>query len=305
MKTIDHPYQNLSGGQWLRGNLHAHTTRSDGSRSPQAVIDDYANRGYAFLMIADHDLLTTEADYRQWDARGMILIPGNEITANGPHLLHVGADRLVSPSRQRQQAFLDILAADALARSHGEAGSFAIVNHPNWLCWHENPESATLAQLREWVGYAGIEIYNGTIGGLNGSSYATDKWDLLLSANIRLWGFANDDSHHATEDVGLGWNMAYVQEPGVKGVVEALRNGRFYASTGVVIENIHVEGTTIRVETSNAQRIAAIRDIGVRIAVSDQPVLEITVPDKAKYIRFECWGTGEQMAWTQPFYITA
>ena len=40
---------------WLKGNLHAHTTESDGSRPPQEVVDDYAARGYDFLMISDHD----------------------------------------------------------------------------------------------------------------------------------------------------------------------------------------------------------------------------------------------------------
>ena len=32
---IEHPYQNLSGGRWLVGNLHTHTTASDGERDHQ------------------------------------------------------------------------------------------------------------------------------------------------------------------------------------------------------------------------------------------------------------------------------
>ena len=32
---LDHPYRGLTGGQWLRGNMHTHTTQSDGAKPPQ------------------------------------------------------------------------------------------------------------------------------------------------------------------------------------------------------------------------------------------------------------------------------
>ena len=38
----------------LRGNLHAHTTYSDGVRSPAALVEEYERRGYDFLAITDH-----------------------------------------------------------------------------------------------------------------------------------------------------------------------------------------------------------------------------------------------------------
>ena len=61
---------------WYRGNLHTHTTRSDGKREPQVVVDDYAERGYDFLMISDHDLVT---DPRELNPRGMVLIFMNRL----------------------------------------------------------------------------------------------------------------------------------------------------------------------------------------------------------------------------------
>ncbi len=76
---LSHPYRNLSGGEWLKGNLHAHTTRSDGRADPQTVIDTYAALGHDFLMLADHEVLTSAAQYRQWEHHGLILIPGVEI----------------------------------------------------------------------------------------------------------------------------------------------------------------------------------------------------------------------------------
>lgn len=286
---LDHPYTETAGGRWVRGNLHTHTTRSDGARPAQAVIDDYAERGYGFLMLSDHDTYSSPEDVAQWDARGMILIDGNEITAGGPHLLHVHADRRIEPHAERQRVI------DAVAATRG----FTIVNHPNW---EERFDHCPLAKLREWRGYAGLEIYNGTIGRLHGSPYATNKWDQLLAEGRRVWGFANDDSHLPAEDVELGWNAAYVTEPTAAGVAAALRAGRFYCSTGVEISAIAVNGRQIRVETRNARRIVTLREVGTRFAVVDGDTIEVEYPEGARYVRFECWGDGEQFAWTQPFW---
>jgi hypothetical protein len=289
---IDHPYANLTGGSWLRGNLHAHTTRSDGARPQQAVIDDYAARGYDFLMLSDHDVYTSPQDYAALDAKGLVLIPGNEISRDGVHLLHVNADRLVEPHPDRQKLIDDIRAG----------GGFAIVNHPNW---HQNWDHCPQELLERWTGYAGIEIFNGVIGRLEGSQYATDRWDRLLSRGRRVWGYANDDSHIAPQDVELGWNMVYVRQRSVGAIVESLANGRSYCSTGVVITRIDVEGSRILIETENADRIVASGFAQRRIAVMDAPRIELAAPKDTPYVRFECWGRGERFAWTQPFYVEA
>jgi len=38
----------------LRGNLHAHTTFSDGVRTPEGLVGEYERLGYDFLAITDH-----------------------------------------------------------------------------------------------------------------------------------------------------------------------------------------------------------------------------------------------------------
>ena len=289
MPSLDHPYRSLTGGQLLRGNLHTHTTATDGKHTLQRIISDYAQLGHGFLMISDHDVYTSTTDYRRCDGKGLVLIPGNEVTANGPHLLHVGAARRVAPSALRQQAINDINASKG----------FAVVNHPNWT---DNFDHCPVARMREWVGYVGMEIYNGVIGRLKGSPYATNKWDILLTEGRRLWGFANDDCHFGGWDQGLGWNVAYVKRRTAAGVVEALGAGRFYASTGVEIESIQVRRRRIRIQTTNARRIVALGPSGARLAVSDAPDIDYEVSGGTRYVRFECWGDGESFAWTQPFF---
>ncbi len=289
MPRIDHPYRNLTNGHWLRGNLHTHTTNTDGENRPQAVIRKYAKLGHDFLAISDHDILTAAKDYRKWDDKGMIMMPGNEISANGPHILHVAPDGFVEPSAPRQ------LVIDRVAAGAG----LAVIAHPNWLSEFDGTK---ITQMQEWVGYHGLEIYNGLINRLQGSPYCTNKWDLMLSQGRRLWGFANDDSHNDS-DIGNGWNVVCARERSVSGIREALKAGRFYASSGVEISRIAVRGSRVTIETENARRIVGVSSLGRRVAIADDSAITVDVEDHWQYVRFECWGDGEQFAWTQPFWV--
>lgn len=291
MLRLDHPYQDLAGGAWLRGNLHTHTTRSDGQRDPQAVIDDYAARGYQFLMISDHDKFASAEFLAGFEPRGMVLLPGNEVTSKGPHMLQIGGTSQLDPDGDRQVV---ITAGNA-------QGALIVANHPRWFPRYNH---CSQELLEGWQNYVGLEIYNGVIGRLDGSPYAVDNWDMLLATGRRLWGFATDDSHKADGDVGLGWVMVYTADRSVAGIMQAMQAGRFYSSTGVIIKDIRVTGNRIAIETENADRIIALRDTARRFKISDGPRLELEITDEfAKYVRFECYGKGEGMAWTQPFFV--
>jgi predicted metal-dependent phosphoesterase TrpH len=41
-------------GKWYKGNLHTHTTNSDGAWSSDRVVDEYVSNGYDFLFVTDH-----------------------------------------------------------------------------------------------------------------------------------------------------------------------------------------------------------------------------------------------------------
>ena len=77
------------------------------------------------------------------------------------------------------------------------------------------------------------------------------------------------------------------------------------ASTGVAINAIEVSGETIRIRTQNAQRIVALADFGLRLDAVDGESMDFHLRNylPVHYVRFECWGSGENMAWTQPFFV--
>ena len=45
-------------GIWLKGNLHGHSTVSDGKLSPQKIFEGYHRRGYDFYSLTDHNIYT-------------------------------------------------------------------------------------------------------------------------------------------------------------------------------------------------------------------------------------------------------
>jgi len=283
---FDNPYHGVDWARGLRGNLHAHSTQSDGDAAPEAVVAAYRTLGYDFLMLSDHDLYTPEALHAQWPTHGMTMLPGCEVTQYGPHLLQVGGTRAATPVKDRQQVVDEILAD----------GGLAIMNHPNWL--HKDSEHLPQQTLAALQHYTGIEIYTGVINRLEGSAYAFDRWDRILSRGKNIWGFANDDAHRLDE-IGLGWNIAFAESKSPADIITALRHGRFYSSTGVTIADIHVTGDQISITSPEADRIVAIGEWGHRLAVVDATTLTLTMPTTG-YVRFECWGHGERFAWSQP-----
>lgn len=291
------PYED--GGTWLRGNLHAHSTASDGARSPERVVEHYAAEGYDFLALSDHDTFVDPADYRE-DTE-MVLVPAVEVSDGGPHTLHVGANEAVTPHADRQRV------VDAVAATDG----FAVPAHPNWQSAFAHWPHEDLADV---TGYAGIEIYNGLIEQHPGAAVATDRWDRLLSAGRRVWGFANDDAHRAWE-VARGWNVVQAAERTPAAILDALAAGRFYASTGVTVRTVEVDGAEIRVETDDAECIRLVSDYGVVHRSVEGSAATFSVPEDlvhdyperdigaATYVRVECHGRGTERAWLQPAFI--
>ena len=59
----------VTSGGFLKGNLHTHSTRSDGAKSPEQVCDLYKDAGYDFLALTDHFL--ERYGFPVVDTRGM------------------------------------------------------------------------------------------------------------------------------------------------------------------------------------------------------------------------------------------
>ena len=99
-------------GDWYKGNLHTHTTVSDGALSPQETIRIYAEEDYDFLALTDHDAVV---DYDGLDAHGMTLITGCELDGGrgelgqDMHVVALGLD--AAPQLPDSYDFTELVAA--------------------------------------------------------------------------------------------------------------------------------------------------------------------------------------------------
>lgn len=285
---LESPYDANPDSLWLRGSLHAHTSRSDGGATMQELVRAYAGKGHDFLAVSDHDVAS---DYEGIDACGLTLLHGCEVSAGGAHILQVGGKGRPDPVADRL-CVLDAIRA---------AGGFAVLNHPNWGPDFDHYPFALLVQHVSRA--VGIEICNATVRGGPGHHVATDKWDRLLSRGLWTWGFANDDAHSIV-GIDQAWNMVQARDRSPGAILDALRAGRFYASTGVRIAAIRTEGARLLIEAPDAQAILVVTSFGRQVHRVAGSRLEFEVTDgDMPYLRVECVGQAGCMAWTQPFRV--
>ena len=78
------------GGQPPRFDLHIHTTASDGTDSPEAVVALAAEKGFSIIAITDHDTLRGVPEaVAAGEKYGVRVIGGVEISAGGQTEVHV------------------------------------------------------------------------------------------------------------------------------------------------------------------------------------------------------------------------
>lgn len=290
--------------RWLRGNHHGHSTVSDGIDEPLVITAAYEAEGYHYFALAEHDCLLKPEELQPHTA--MTILPAVEVTSRyNQTLVYLGADREL-PARE-------LTPREIMEQVH-EAGGLFVFDHPNW---QPRPDYATDELLDSMEGLRGMEIYCGVIERLPGQARATDRWDRLLSKGWRLFGHGTDDQHES-RDQFVAWNCVQWpmdEAPSPEGIIEALKTGRFYASTGVAIDSVGVDedGASVLVE-SDADEIHWIIRGGVivkkvrggksRLSMDELARLAgLDDPKEGIYLRAECLGNGNKCAWTQPFWI--
>jgi hypothetical protein len=229
------------GGVWLRCQLHAHTTNSDGDPTPEALCAHYADAGFDVLAITDHWHVTDHFH------EGLVVIPSSELSCRAPvpsgeaEALALGAAELPD----KREPFDDI---EAMARWIGDHGGVPFLCHPYW-------SGLGLDDVLGAPSLAGIEIWNGSSELQQGNGLSTVHWDDVLQTGRLLSGLATDDCHSPGEDSGLGWTWVLAEERSREAVLDALRRGRFYGSAGPDLREVEVSGDAIVVHSSPARSV--------------------------------------------------
>jgi hypothetical protein len=229
-------------GRWFKGQLHVHSTASDGELAPESVLDWYRKRGYHFVARTDHDVLSEPRTM----AGDFITLSGIEVQGMDPAagLFHlVGLGTRLPPDLGGSTT----LSMQETVHRLRDAGALVSIAHPYW--------SGQMS--KDLIGVEGcfaLEVYNGGCEVLDCKGLSTVHWDDLLAAGCRLWGLAVDDAHWrpGPVDAGLGWVWVKASALTQGAILSALEQGHFYASSGPQIEDVAVEGDLVVVRCSPA-----------------------------------------------------
>lgn len=252
---------------WYRGNLHCHSTRSDGNASPTAVAGYYKKLGMDFVALADHNRLTPPADYRDTISSTFIGIPCSEYTgAHHCHVLAVDAQTAVHPDENSDTASAASVLRDGITRTRN-AGGVPVLCHPCWKWAYAHTSILALQDVRHFEVFNAARDCNSYPIGATSAPEAI--WDQVLSAGVRFYGVGVDDAHwHGSAEEaarsphhlalgGTGWSVIKAPELSGKAIRAAFESGHFYASTGVDISLYRVtsEGISIGVRPWSQERV--------------------------------------------------
>jgi hypothetical protein len=240
-------------GSWLRCALHTHTTNSDGELPPETLVRHYDWAGFDVLAITDHWVRTEVPSTER-----TIVIPSTELDAYADgavaHVLAlgVGADPV-----QPEGDFDDL---DATVRWVLANGGVPYIAHTYW-------SGLRAEDFESCQGLVGLEVYNAGCELEIGRGFAGMHWDEVLDRRRPFFAIAVDDSHHPGFDSSFGWVWARCAERSAAAVLEALRRGAFYSSTGPEIHSLELadDGVVVRCSPARSVTMVGARCAGSRV----------------------------------------
>ena len=229
--------------QW-KGNLHMHTTASDGRLTPADAIRLYRDHGYDFVAITDHDTVAcpTHTD------GGMLILSGIELAYELPgeelHILGLHIPQGIEPRVENR--FGPQYAIDEIRASGGRA----VVAHPAWSLL----SPGTLSGLRN---VSAAEVYN-TMSTLPRNCLRADAATLLDVAAAHGSVFplvAVDDAHFYDGEHCQSYVMVQAEALTPEAILAALDTRRFYASQGPQIHSLRVAQGRMTIDCSPVDTI--------------------------------------------------
>jgi hypothetical protein len=292
-------------GRFYKGNLHTHSTRSDGHLEPEEVCRRYRERGYDFLCLSDHFMdrysypIVDTSGYR---TNSFTTILGAEChapkTETGElwHILAVGLPIDFAPNGADETG-------PQLAQRCLDAGAFVTLPHPEWY-------GLTAADAASIPNAHAVEVYNHTSQVRHARGGGGYFLDALLTGGRRINAVAADDVHWVVpddpeRDAFGGWVMVKAAANEPEALVAALKAGHYYSTQGPTIEHLAIEGDEIVVSCSPAQQIMLVGrgsksewTQGVSRTTVRFPLTKFA----GDWCRVMVMDTAGKLAWSNPIY---
>ena len=300
-------------GRFWRGNLHTHSTLSDGALKPEDVVEAYKRTGYDFLQLSDHFLGRFDwpiADTRNLRSNDFTTLIGAEVHAMATsageywHIVATGLPLDFPPAEPDETG--PMLAARAR-----EAGAFVTMAHPSW-------SQLTIEDGRSLAAAHAVEVYNHTCAVLTDRGDGFYLLDQLCNEDRRLMAVVGDDAHFHSGDLDAFGAYVMVKSESLdpEALLGALKAGKFYSSQGPRIHNIEITRKDVRVECTPVNTIAVVTGASAAVSRVGRGLTDVTI----EYAEARKWAwselppikwfrivviDGPRRAWTNPIWVDA
>lgn len=296
--AIENPFQ--IPGNWYKGNLHLHTSASDGTYAAEAHIRGYREMGYDFLAVTDHHIVVT--DFERPAGDDFLVLSGMEVDVRDAY--HGKNYHFVVPEAKALPPISKGMAPQEVLNMIRESGGMAILAHPYW-------SGLTLADMLAVEGYIGLEIFNTVCEREIARGLSRVHWDNLLEAGRTPLGFATDDAHcnrTYTSEVFQGWIMVKAPRLEEESILESIERGCFYSSCGPSIRKVEIQDGVVRVSSSPVLTMNFVcnHGRGRQICARYGDTLtegEYALRGSETYVRVECIDSLGRAAWSNPFRL--
>lgn len=237
---------------WYRGELHAHSSHSDGYHSPAKLAQFAKTADLDFLAITDHNRIDAYIQLSQ--TPDFLIVPGIEITLQNGHFNIYGLTRWYKWMENICIGLNTIklsgkypTTTELMRRTAGQ-GLLNSINHPFRVPFNWRDEATELSHVHC------LEIWNkpDAPDPNRTNPKAIKLWTKMLNAGYRLTAVGGSDHHvmelrpgevRATERLGWPRNYVYVEELSAAAILDSLRQHRVYVSMGPTVNfQAHLNG---------------------------------------------------------------
>ncbi len=247
----------------LKGDLHSHSIRSDGSRDPASQAGYYREHGYDFVALTDHNRFFPGGEIDEaYDGvnTGLVRIPGEEVhSPTSPvHIVAVGGKKSVAEiythDRENYEAqiseYMEKVPEDIpeafksryakvmwATDSIHKAGGLAIFPHPFWRPKSSNTYNVTAEYARILLSSGMFDAYE-LVGSMDQPDInrSIALWTDLRGEGVDVPVVGSSDAHtlERSKHFPIKRTVCFAKEKSADSIIDAVKEGMCVAveSTG-------------------------------------------------------------------------
>jgi len=174
--------------RWYRGDLHTHTTLSDGHMSPKEAVSYCEDNGIDFFFLTEHNIVHTG-----YESTKVLFIPGIEVTTFKGHLLMYGFDNFPDffECSDFHSKFIYKLLEEKKKKNFITNIAHPVMKPWDWQFGKTRLDDIDLLELCNCPTWPPAEEAN---------NHAIELLDLLWNDGYRIFGVGGSDNHLKPEE---------------------------------------------------------------------------------------------------------